>query len=200
MPKSYSESEKQAIRESLLFHGAQCLSAYGVKRTTVDEIVRRAKIPKGTFYLFYESKEVLLFGVLLRWHDEIQKTILGRVEELGGKLDADGLTDILMGICTQVEQTGLMQMFSTGELEALARKLPPEMVAEHLLQDEDMVAQLIRFIPSAAEKDTAVYSAAFRGVFLMTLQKAELGESYEEALRLLIRGISIQLTEEENHD
>ncbi|WP_286081321.1 TetR/AcrR family transcriptional regulator [Parablautia intestinalis] len=32
--------------------------------TTVDEIVKRVNIPKGTFYLFYKSKELLLFEVI----------------------------------------------------------------------------------------------------------------------------------------
>ena len=35
----------------------------GVKKTTVDELVKRTGIPKGTFYLFYPSKEMLLFDV-----------------------------------------------------------------------------------------------------------------------------------------
>lgn len=35
----------------------------GVKKTTVDELVKREGIPKGTFYLFYPSKEMLLYDV-----------------------------------------------------------------------------------------------------------------------------------------
>ena len=43
---------------------AKCLGTYGIRRTMVDEIVKRVKIPKGTFYLFYPSKEMLLFEVI----------------------------------------------------------------------------------------------------------------------------------------
>ena len=45
MPKSYSEQEREYIRERLKEEAAQCLAKYGVRRTTVDEIVRRVKIP-----------------------------------------------------------------------------------------------------------------------------------------------------------
>ncbi|MDY4210978.1 MAG: TetR/AcrR family transcriptional regulator [Treponema sp.] len=34
-----------------------------MKKTTVDELVKRTGIPKGTFYLFYPSKEILLFDI-----------------------------------------------------------------------------------------------------------------------------------------
>ena len=42
-----------------------CLAAYGIRKTTVDELVRRVGIPKGTFYLFYESKGRLIRDVIL---------------------------------------------------------------------------------------------------------------------------------------
>ena len=82
MPKSYSQHERKAIEEALLHHGAECIATYGIKRTTVDELVRRANIPKGTFYLFYPSKEVLLFKVILKWHDKIQQDVCRAVQAL----------------------------------------------------------------------------------------------------------------------
>lgn len=63
MPKSYSEQEREYIKTRLKEEAAKCLAQYGVRRTTVDEIVKRVNIPKGTFYLFYKSKELLLFDV-----------------------------------------------------------------------------------------------------------------------------------------
>lgn len=60
MPKSYSEQEREYIRKRLKEEAAKCLARYGVRRTTVDEIVKRVNIPKGTFYLFYK----LLFSRL----------------------------------------------------------------------------------------------------------------------------------------
>ena len=64
MPKKYSEEEKVRIRKALRREAGRCLALYGVRRTTVDEIVKRTDIPKGTFYLFYDSKEALFFDLL----------------------------------------------------------------------------------------------------------------------------------------
>ena len=65
MPKCYSEKEKEYIKKRLKEEAAALIGQYGIRHTTVDEIVRRACVPKGTFYLFYESKELLIFEVLL---------------------------------------------------------------------------------------------------------------------------------------
>ena len=61
MPKRFSEEERAYIVSRLKEEAAKCMAQYGIRKTTVDEIVRRVKIPKGTFYLFYQSKEMLLF-------------------------------------------------------------------------------------------------------------------------------------------
>ena len=64
-PKSFSGQERTLIDQRLRAAAAECLERYGVRKTTVDELVRRAGIPKGTFYLFYPSKEALFFSLLI---------------------------------------------------------------------------------------------------------------------------------------
>lgn len=56
------------------------MNQFGVKKTTVDELVKRVSIPKGTFYLFYPSKEQLFFDVFLDKHNAIQQTFFLRRE------------------------------------------------------------------------------------------------------------------------
>lgn len=73
MPKTFSDSERAYIRRRLMEEAKECLGLYGIRKTTVDELVKRVKIPKGTFYLFYESKELLFFDVFCTLHDEMQK-------------------------------------------------------------------------------------------------------------------------------
>ena len=60
MPKTFTDSEREYIKERLIEEAKKSLSQHGIRKTTVDELVKRVNIPKGTFYLFYESKERLL--------------------------------------------------------------------------------------------------------------------------------------------
>lgn len=64
LPKCYSDQEREYIKKRLKEEAAACMGQFGIRRTTVDELVKRVNIPKGTFYLFYKSKELLLFDVI----------------------------------------------------------------------------------------------------------------------------------------
>ena len=64
MPKKYSQSERENIRKDLIRQAERCLYYKGIGGTSVDELVRAVRIPKGTFYLFYPSKEDLFLQVL----------------------------------------------------------------------------------------------------------------------------------------
>lgn len=78
LPKSYSDQERAYITKRLKEEAAACMGQFGIRRTTVDELVKRVKIPKGTFYLFYPSKELLLFEVIQEQH-ELVNQMLGAV-------------------------------------------------------------------------------------------------------------------------
>ena len=67
MPKSYSDQEKEYIIRRLKDEAMNCMSVYGIRRTTVDELVHGVRIPKGTVYLFYDSKEQLLFDAWMEF-------------------------------------------------------------------------------------------------------------------------------------
>ncbi len=58
MPKfSLSEEQKEKQRKILLAKGKELMLQYGIKKTTVDDIVNACGIAKGTFYLYFNSKE-----------------------------------------------------------------------------------------------------------------------------------------------
>ena len=48
------ESRKERKRQSLLAAAYGLFTEKGVAKTSVDEIVRRANVAKGTFYLYFQ--------------------------------------------------------------------------------------------------------------------------------------------------
>lgn len=196
MPKTYSQKEREYIRKRLKEAAAECLDIYGVKRTTVDELVQRANIPKGTFYLFYESKELLLFDVVNDFHDEIQKTLLKELESFGGNIQTQQLSDLLFRIYKKAEDSFLISLMKNNDMELLMRKLPDEAVAQHMSSDNKAMEILLSHIPKAEGRDMEVFSAAMRGIFLMMMNRREIGEHvFDDALKLLINGLAAQLME-----
>jgi len=198
LPKKFSDTEKEYIVKRLKEEALNCISTYGIKKTTVDELVKRVNIPKGTFYLFYDSKELLLFDAINDLHDEVQNQLL---KESAGFLEGitiDGLTDFILRVYQQVSSTGLLSIILNGEMELLMRRLPEAVVKEHLAHDDFSMEQLFRVLPIKGDKNIEAYSGAFRAIFLTMLHRREIGEKvFDEALRLMIRGLIIQIMEDE---
>ncbi len=195
VPKSYSEQEKEYIRKRLKEEAAKCLAQYGVRRTTVDEIVKRVNIPKGTFYLFYKSKELLLFDAIQEQHESVTKGLYQAISALADQeLSAEKLTDVIFKFYKMTEEMPILELLDAGEVELLVRKLPREIVEEHLQDDTDTIGKMLALLPIKKEVDIKVMSAVFHAIYYATLHKAEIGEEqYDKALRALIYGIVTQV-------
>lgn len=195
MPKSYSEQEKEYIRKRLKEEAAKCLAQFGIRRTTVDEIVKRVKIPKGTFYLFYQSKELLLFDVILEQHDMIEKRMMDEFSKIDlSSVSVEQLTDVIFHFYKITEENPILNILNSDEVELLARKLPSEVLASHLEHDHTMVDELFAALPMKQEVDINSITSAFRAIYFFTLHKEEIGElHYDSSLRLLIKGLLIQM-------
>lgn len=195
MPKCYSEQERAYIIARLKAEAAKCMGQYGIRRTTVDELVKRANIPKGTFYLFYASKELLLFEVILEEHERLESQLKQACASLDpGSITAGQLTQLIFEAFKAAEETPILKLLHSGEIELLARKLPPEVLADHFSHDTNMVETLFSAFAPASGPGTEAISTAFRALFLITLHKDEIGPGhYDEALTLLIHGLVAQL-------
>lgn len=195
MPKQFSDHERLAIKTQLKEEGRNCLERYGMKKTTIDELVKRVHIPKGTFYLFYDSKELLMFDILMDLHDSLQQTLLSQIQQYQGRIQAKEVTELIFNLYKAVDASFLPSFIASGDLELLMRKLPPEVVAEHGKNDDINVEQLFSLLSLEIPKESiGVFSAALRAIFLTLLHKQEIGEDlFEKALYQLIQGIVLQI-------
>ena len=195
MPKCYSKQEREYIQNRLKEEAARCLSQYGIRRTTVDELVKRVKIPKGTFYLFYPSKELLLFEVILEQHEMVEQKLYQSICGMDpGDSLTDQLVDILMDFYRMAAEMPVLKLLDSDEIELLARKLPQDVLAEHLSHDNGMMEKVFSSLPVKPGVDPEVFSTAFRSLYFSSLHKDEIGEeNFYESLRILLYGLISQL-------
>ena len=194
MPKCYSEQEREYIKKRLKEEAGKCLAQYGVRRTTVDEIVKRVNIPKGTFYLFYKSKELLLFDVVLELHDMIEQELYNAIVSINPDESVqEQLTNVIVHFYKMAGESPILKVLTSGEIELLARKLPADVLQQHMGHDNTMIERVLSQLPIKQKINTSAFSAAFRAIFFATLHKNEIGEEqYEESLNLLVKGLVSQ--------
>ena len=68
---AFTDYETEQLRKALLKETRRCAVTLGMKKTSVDQLTKAIGIAKGSFYKFYESKEMLFFAVLENIHTEL---------------------------------------------------------------------------------------------------------------------------------
>ena len=66
-----TDYETEQLRKALLKETRHCAVTLGMKKTSVEQLTKSVGIAKGSFYKFYESKEMLFFAVLEGIHAEL---------------------------------------------------------------------------------------------------------------------------------
>ena len=77
---------KPDVREKLLSAGLDALHRRGFNATGVQDITDAARVPKGSFYNHFESKDALGVAVVERWGASAADRIKGLVEGSGKPL------------------------------------------------------------------------------------------------------------------
>jgi AcrR family transcriptional regulator len=65
MPRAFTATEKETIRDKLMEAGRSCFLRFGMAKTTLDDLVKPAGIAKASFYLFFKSKEALFLELVV---------------------------------------------------------------------------------------------------------------------------------------
>ncbi len=195
MPKRMTDEERATIRTRLKEVAELSLSRYGLKGTTVDALVEAVRIPKGTFYLFYPSKELLCYEVLMDFHATIQKRMATQLSQYQGAITERALVSLLMELFLSVDDSFLAHLIQRKEIDVLMRKLPSDVIALHEKEDELSFEGLLGHLPfSCTERQIQVFSAALRAVFLTMLHTDEIGKKHmHEVIEVLLSGVVHEL-------
>jgi AcrR family transcriptional regulator len=148
MPKGFTEHEKDLISKRLLEQGYKLFSAYGLRKTSVEELAQAAGISKGAFYLFYESKEALFMDVAELAEKHFRQEILAAVD-LPGPSPRARLFAVLKKAFSLLKTIPLLQFFTGSDYDLLFRRMPPEKFKEHLASDRVFFEELISHCQNA---------------------------------------------------
>lgn len=198
MPKAFSDHEKETIRQQLREQGQRLFTAYGLKKTSVDDLTQATGISKGAFYLFYGSKEELLMEILEQIEVTVQTTLLDFALQPDHNARANVRT-LLTNLLVLWDEYPLLKQFGQEEYMLLVRKLPPERVQRHV--DQDM-----RFVQNFAAKlqregipmrvPPHVVANLLKSLFFVSLHRGELGAgAYAETMAVLVNLIAGYVTE-----
>ena len=198
MATAFTDKEKEVIRKKLQKAAKECLQRYGVRKTTVDQMVEMVDISKGSFYNFYSSKEMLFFTVLEEYQINIINHLAERLEQ-ENQINANQFVQLLYDFYQDFRYSFVFNIFKNHEMELLIRKLPKEVITTHQLLDDRMAEKILSRINIRESVSVEIVSALFRTIAMSILHIEEIGEKqFDAVLKLLIQGMVVQIIEEDN--
>ena len=176
---AFTDFETEQLRKALLKETRHCAVTLGMKKTSVDQLTRAVGIAKGSFYKFYESKEMLFFAVLEGIHSELYEV-------------ADRALSENVGL--SLSDTGDM-VFIENDAKLLLQRLPDEIKNVHYHDDEAHIRQLLEKYDLVPKRGASLAAATVRGLILTVSHREQIGELYPQVLETLVYGACRELFE-----
>ncbi|HJU28407.1 MAG TPA: TetR family transcriptional regulator, partial [Candidatus Binataceae bacterium] len=136
--------EREARREQVLLHAKRIFARKGYHRTNIADIISRAQIARGTFYLYFQNKrdlfEELLEQTLGELRHRIQRLRIGPEEPDPVEQLRNNLRRVLNFVLAERELTDILLNHSMGfdrELDARIRDFY-EKVADQIQRSLDL--------------------------------------------------------------
>ena len=195
MPKKYSEVEKANIKRDLRLHAERSLFHKGVKGTSVDELVKLAIIPKGTFYLFYETKEALFFDVLVSFRHQMQDEMMAMLQELDENHIVTSLTTVFAYLIENMYRRGIFRLLNEEEMHMISRKNEEDIYMRERKELLSFFRELFNLFAIDDKDDIDAFFNSFL-IIVYSMNYADRMKKPLDAWRMLLRGLILQLVGE----
>lgn len=193
MAVAFTSDEKDRITRTLVDTAERLFGTQGLKKTSLDELVRPAGIAKGSFYAFFDSKESLYLEVMLR-----RAPLAGArlAETLGRPVDEENLVHLMRAITDVLIDDPLYRrlLTHTDELAAVSRRVGPEQIARVMPQ----IVRPVLYHLAAGQRDGVLVDdiapetllGVIRTVGLLVMNRDRFGTGYDDVLEATIRTLA----------
>ena len=189
---AFTDYETEQLRKALLKETRHCAVTLGMKKTSVEQLTKAVGIAKGSFYKFYESKEMLFFTVLEMIYSELYGVADRALSEADGLSSSQRAAKAVLAVCRRLSDTGDM-VFIENDAQLLLQRLPEDVKNVHYHDDETHIRALLDGGGLQPKGGIALAAAAIRGLILTVSHQEQIGALYPQVLELLVRGVCREL-------
>lgn len=193
----FTELEKERIREELIEVAYRFFIDKGFKSTSLEDITSSVGIAKSSFYIFFESKEMLYMELLAREGEQIEKQVWPEV--MAAKDIYTAIKTYLNKMAMELESKILTQrlIYDLEEYNIVSRKLNPQYIGSESLRS---IVPLMEFIKTRQDskeiidEDPNVIAGVLRAALLIGSQKRDLQQyNYVRVRDLLFEAAANQI-------
>ena len=189
---AFTEEQNETIRRDLIREARCCGVTVGMRKTSVEQLTEAVGISKGSFYKFFDSKELLFFAVLEDIHTECFAAAQKSLQENAAIDPASRTAAAILAACRWLSETKAF-VFIENDAEFPLHRLPEEVKTAHYHDDETHIRQLLEKYDLVPNRGISLAAATVRGLFLTVSHKEQIGELYPQVLETLVYGACREL-------
>ena len=191
---AFTEEQNETIRRDLIREARCCGVTVGMRKTCVEQLTEAVGISKGSFYKFFDSKELLFFAVLEDIHTECFAAAQKSLQENAAIDPASRTAAAILAACRWLSETKAF-VFIENDAEFLLHRLPEEVKTAHYHDDETHIRLLLEKYDLVPSRGISLAAATVRGLILTVSHKEQIGELYPQVLETLVYGACRELFE-----
>ena len=189
---AFTEEQNETIRRDLIREARCCGVTVGMRKTSVEQMTEAVGISKGSFYKFFDSKELLFFAVLEDIHTECFAAAQKSLQENAAIDPASRTAAAILAACRWLSETKAF-VFIENDAEFLLHRLPEEVKTAHYHDDETHIRLLLEKYDLVPSRGISLAAATVRGLILTVSHKEQIGKLYPQVLETLVYGACREL-------
>ena len=191
---AFTEEQNETIRRDLIREARCCGVTVGMRKTSVEQLTEAVGISKGSFYKFFDSKELLFFAVLEDIHTECFAAAQKSLQENAAIDPASRTAAAILAACRWLSETKAF-VFIENDAKLLLQRLPEDVKNVHYHDDETHIRQLLEKYGLVPKRGISLAAATVRGLILTVSHKEQIGGLYPQVLETLVYGACRELFE-----
>ncbi|MBW9172463.1 TetR/AcrR family transcriptional regulator [Clostridium estertheticum] len=149
MPKIYSQEKRQEIREQIMDMGLELIKQYGMRKMSIEQITKKVGIAQGTFYNFFDSKEILVYELANAYQERINQK-LEEIIQIKGYLDRESLRELYYGMILK-DEDNVYRLLKREDIQTFLTRLPSNCLNK--ISDTKMqMEKNLRYVSEKKEK------------------------------------------------
>lgn len=189
---AFTDEQNEQIRKDLIREARRCGITIGMRKTSVEQLTNSVGISKGSFYKFFDSKELLFFTVLEDIHTECFAAAQRSLQENAAFAPAARAAEVILAACRWLAETKAF-VFIEQDADFLLHRLPENVKTAHYHDDETHIRALLEAGGLQPKGGMALAAATVRGLILTVSHQEQIGALYPQVLETLVRGACREL-------
>lgn len=131
-PIIFKNEGRERAKNTMYENGYKLIIKHGIKKTLVEDITKVTGIAKGTFYNFFESKELFIYEIIM-YKRSCVKSKLNQIILEKGKLDRESLKNFIIDLT--FGDNNIYNYLNDEDIAGLELKVPSSTSSKAFDQD-----------------------------------------------------------------